>query len=137
MPFPLSSSSAAQVKDLNDEFMAAFKSQDAQRLSQLYCTNGKALPAGMARLEGRTAIAKLFQGVMDMGVKTVVLDADEVFGGDSSQFPDIIFECAKWTFKDGEGKVIDAGKFLTILHQEEGKYKYLYDMFSSNGPIQS
>jgi len=135
MPFPLPDEAAAQIQALGEEFMAAFAAGDPQRLSLTYTVNGKALPAGMPVLEGRAAIAKLFQGVMDMGVKEAILTPDEAYACDPSDDPHMCFERAAWEFKDKDGKTMDKGKFITLLIKEDGQYKYAYDMFSSNGPI--
>jgi len=137
MPFPLPAEAARQIKELNVEFMAAFKAQDAQRLAHnTYCKNGQALPTNSPVLHGQAAIAKLFQGAMDMGVKEAVLTPDEAWACDPTPDPHMCMERAAWAFKDKDGNTMDAGKFLTVLIKEDGKYKYLYDMFSSNGPVE-
>jgi len=138
VPYPISSSVADQIKHVNEEFVNAFNAGDAHRLAQqTYCKEGKALPAGMGIQQGTKAIAGLFQGVMDMGVKSVKLVSSELFAFDSNPSPESIFESGTWTFFDKDGKTMDHGKYIVIFVQEGGHYRYLYDMFSSNGPVSS
>jgi len=135
MPFSVPSNIANEITAVNQEFMAAFKSQDATRLAKTYCKEGRALPAGAPVQRGQNAIRDLFQGVMDMGVVEAILTPDELFACDNSGHPHMIGEMAKWEFKDKQGNTMDKGKFLVLFVQEDGKWKYLYDMFSSNGPV--
>jgi len=135
MPFPVPSAIATEVAAVNAEFMAAFKAQDADRLSKTYCKDGRALPAGMGVQRGQSAVRDLFQGVMNMGIAEAILTPDELFACDNSGQPHMLGEVAKWEFKDKAGNTMDKGKFLVLFVQEEGKWKYLYDMFSSNGPV--
>jgi len=137
MPFPVPAAIAAELHAVNTEFMAAFKAQDAHRLAATYCKDGRALPAVAPVQRGQAAIAALFQGVMDMGVAEAILTPDELFACDNSGHPSVIGEVAKWEFHDNHGATMDRGKFLVLFVQEDGKWKYLYDMFSSNGPINS
>ena len=94
-----------------------------------------ALFSGAPVQTGAAAISAFFEGVMKLGVATVELTTDEIYASDPSPNPDSCYECARYTFFGSEGSVIDKGKYLAVLQQERGQWRYAYDMFSSNGPI--
>jgi len=133
MPFPLSATLLAEVEQLNADWMSAYESQDIQKVAETYTSNGKILPADMNYATGRPDIAKLHQLLLDKGVAAIKLQVDECYATDPTPEPHCIIQLAKWTMKDQQGNNIDKGKFLAVLTKEDGQYRYLYDMFSSNG----
>jgi len=137
MPFPVPADVRAKTDALQREFVDAWKAHDLTRLSATYTKNGKAMPAGAPIQTGTAAISAFFGSVIKMGVDHVELTTDDLHASDSSPHPDSIYECARYTFFAADGSTIDKGKYLAILTQEDGAWKYAYDMFSSNGPLTS
>ena len=123
------------IAAVNFEFVAAFGAKESQRLSMVYTSDGKAMPAGAPVQDGRSAIAALFQGVMDSGLARVALATKELLAGDRSAQPSMVVERGVYTFYDAGNAVKDVGKYIVVWALEGSQYKYSLDMFSSDGPL--
>lgn len=123
------------IAAVNSEFIAAFSAKDSKRLSMVYTSDGKAMPAGAPVQDGRPAIARLFQSVMDSGLTKVTLDTIELSAGDRSAQPSMVVERGVYTFYDASDTVKDVGKYIVVWGLEGNEYKYSLDMFSSDGPV--
>ena len=68
-----------------EEFMTAFNDRDAASLANLYTEDAMLLPPGAVRLDGRQAIERFWQGAIDAGVSSLVLETVEMeVAGDTS-----------------------------------------------------
>ena len=83
--------------------------------------------SGCAR--GSEAIAKFWQSAFASGVAAIELKTVEVYGQDTTAT-----EVGEYALRDKVGKVLDRGKYIVIWRHDDGQWKLLRDMFSSNVP---
>ena len=112
-----------------EKLAAAFNRGDAAGIAALYTENGQFLPPNSDPVTGRQAIQATFQGLMDMGIKTVKLETTEVEG-----YGDTASEVGRYTLEGEGGQVLDQGKFLIIWKQEAGQWKLHRDMINTSMP---
>ncbi len=113
----------------DETFMTTFSRGDAAGIAALYTTNGQFLPPNSDVVTGKQAIQATFQGLMDMGIKTVKLETTEVEG-----YGDTASEVGRYTLGGEDGQVMDQGKFLVIWKQEAGQWKLHRDMINTSMP---
>jgi uncharacterized protein (TIGR02246 family) len=119
----------AEIEAANRQFEAAIAKGDAKAAAALYTASGQVLPAGSDVVSGAEAIAKLWQGNMDSGVKGARLKTLEV---ESSG--DIAYEVGQYELLDAAGKTMDRGKYVVIWKKEGGGWKIHRDIFTTNIP---
>jgi len=117
----------ASAKASNATWMRCFASKDAKALSECYTTDAKLMPPGADVVTGREGIAAVFGSVMK-GVATIDLETFEVLPGGADQ----AIERGGYTFKAGDGKVLDVGKYVVIWKIIEGKFFLFMDIFNTS-----
>ncbi len=110
-----------------EQFMAAFRRQDAAALAQLYTENAQLFVTGSDVAAGRQEIQALWQRVMDMGVKATRLETVEV-----EDYGDTALTVGRYTDEGDGGHVLDRGHYVSILKQEGGQWKYHRDITTSS-----
>ena len=118
---------AGAIKAANKALGATFKAGDAKAAAALYTKTAKLLPANAPLHKGHAAIARFWQGAMDMGIRGISLRTTdlEVHGT-------TVNELGAYTLKDIKGKKIDNGKYVVIWKKERGTWKLHWDIFNSN-----
>jgi ketosteroid isomerase-like protein len=119
----------AEIEAANRVFETAVAKGDAKGAAALYTASGQALPAGSDVVSGPEAIAKLWQGVFDSGVKGIRLKTLEV---DSAS--DLAHEVGQYELLDAAGKTLDRGKYVVIWKKESGQYKLHRDIWTTSVP---
>ena len=119
----------AEIEAANRAFEAAIANGDAKAAAALYTASGQALPAGSDVVSGPEAIAKLWQGVFDSGIKGIRLQTLEV---DSAS--DLAHEVGQYELLDAAGKVVDRGKYVVIWKKEGGRFKLHRDIWTTSIP---
>jgi len=119
----------AAIEAANSQFAAAAAKGDGAALAALYAPGGQVMPAGSDPIRGAEAIQKFWQGALDSGVAAVGLKTIEVFGHGPTAT-----EVGEYDLRDKAGKVLDHGKYVVVWQHEDGKWKLLRDMFSTNVP---
>ena len=119
----------AAIVAADEIFVSNFNRGDAAGVASLYTENGQFLPPNSDPVTGRQAIQATFQGLMDMGIKTVKLETTEVEG-----YGDTASEVGRYTLEGEGGQVLDQGKFLVIWKQEAGQWKLHRDMINTSMP---
>jgi uncharacterized protein (TIGR02246 family) len=108
-------------------FEQAIADGDADAIAALYTENAVALPPGAPPVQGRDAIRDLFAGLMASGVDGVDIQTTEVY-----RFDDLAIRRSDIVISSG-GEVMDLGKSLEVWRLEDGEWRYVRDMWSSNG----
>ena len=117
----------SEIEAANREFMDAFAQGDAARLVSLYTADGQLLPPDSDTIRGRDALVSFWQGLMDSGVKAVLLEIDEVEG-----FGDTAYEVSRGTLLGGDSQVLGRVKYIVVWKQEGGQWKLHRDIFNSS-----
>lgn len=121
--------SRAAVEAANEAFVARFNDGDSAGVAELYAEDGQLLPPNANPVSGRTAIAEFWQGVMGAGIKGVALETAELVG-----MGEIGSEIGRYTLTDGEGNVLDRGKYIVVWKQEGDGVRLYRDIWNSSMP---
>lgn len=119
----------ATIQAANDRFVATFAAGNAGGLAATYTADAMAFPPGSEIVKGRAAIQKMWQGVIDSGVKSATLSTTEV-----ESHGDVAHEVGKYAMKDASGKVLDSGKYLVVWKREQGTWRIHRDIWNSSPP---
>ena len=119
----------ATIEAANTRFGAALAAGKPADLAALYTTDAMAFPPGSDIVRGRDAIQKMWQGVIDSGVKSAELTTTEV----DSQGT-VAHEVGNYAMKDGSGKVLDRGKYVVIWKRDGAAWRIHRDIWNSSMP---
>jgi uncharacterized protein (TIGR02246 family) len=118
-----------EIERANEKFMETYRRGDAMGMAMLYTHDGMVLPPNGDFVEGREQIQSFWQGVMDMGIKSITLQIREV-----EQQADAAFEVSRATLSDEKGQALDQAKYIVIWKKENGEWKLHRDIFNSSLP---
>ena len=119
----------SEIEAANREFMDAFAQGDAAGLVSLYTADGQLLPPNSDIVTGHDVLVSYWQGVMDSGVKAVLLEIDEV-----ERFGDTAYEVGHATILGGDDQVFDREKYIVVWKQQDGQWKLHRGIFNSSMP---
>jgi ketosteroid isomerase-like protein len=119
----------AAIEAGNAKFSALAAQGDGAALARLYAKDGAVMPAGSEPIRGTEAIAKFWQTALTSGVAAIELKTVEVYSQGMTAT-----EVGEYALRDKVGKVLDRGKYVVIWRHEDGEWKLLRDMFSTNMP---
>ena len=119
----------AAIEAANAKFSALAAQGDGAALANLYANDGAVMPAGSEPIRGTQAIAKFWQSALASGVAAIELKTVEVYGQGA-----MATEVGEYALRDKVGKVLDHGKYIVIWRHQDGHWKLLRDMFSTNVP---
>ena len=122
----LAGDATAVIEAQNQKFAEIFKAGDAAGLAALYTEDGALLPPGEATITGREAVAAFWQGAMDSGVKTVDLNAVEVFAIDKKN----IVEVGRAELFDADGAPIGGGHYIVYWRKVDGDWLLFRDIWN-------
>ncbi len=125
----LAASPRSAIEAANASFAALIAKGDSAGVAKLYAKNGAVMPPGSESIKGSEAIARYWGGALASGVAGVDFKTVEVYGQGKTAT-----EVGEYTLRDKAGKTLDHGKYIVIWRQEDGEWKLLRDMFSSNAP---
>lgn len=111
----------------NNSFMQAFARGDAAGVAALYTSEGMAMAPGFEAFTGREQIQALWQGAMDMGLKGATLETVEL-----DQVDDTAIEVGRYTLSGASGNLIDAGKYLVVWKEVDGRWLLHRDIWNTN-----
>jgi ketosteroid isomerase-like protein len=123
----------ADVDAVAKAFHAGVGSQDAGALAGLYHPDARLLPPNMPPCEGSAQIQAAFQGLLDMGVRSLDLEPLDV-----RESADMTIEYGRYTLgiePEGSPPLTDVGKYI-VVHETrpDGTTRILFDIFNSNQP---
>ena len=128
-------SSPNEIRDaflpICQQFEKSFNQGDAEALASLYTEDAKILPPNMDIVEGRSTIQSYWQGALDMGIKSfkgelIDLDASGNLG----------YFVGKYTLYDNDNQEVDQGKWISVLKNNDGKWKVHRDIFNTSLPLE-
>ncbi|MCC6167382.1 MAG: DUF4440 domain-containing protein [Caldilineaceae bacterium] len=113
----------------NRAFEAAMERGDAAAMAAAYATDGQAFPPNGAMTQGRQALQSLWQGAINMGVRSVTLETIEL-----QPAGEHVYEVGRATLRGEGGQVLDDAKFIVIWKQEGDQWKWYRDIWNSSRP---
>jgi uncharacterized protein (TIGR02246 family) len=135
----IESSAADPAKDVaamhavDQAWAKAYNAGDVDTIASLYDENAMLLPPGAPGAKGRAAIRAFLAKDIAASAKdgvTFTLGA-KPDGGVSG---DMGWVSGTYVVKDKAGRVIDAGKYLSVSRKKDGKWLYVRDTWNSDGP---
>jgi len=115
------------IEAANAKFSALAAQGDGAALAGLYAKEGAVMPAGSEPIRTTEAIAKFWQNALSSGVAAIELKTIEVYGQGATAT-----EVGEYALRDKAGKLLDRGKYIVIWRKQDGQWKLLRDMFSTN-----
>jgi uncharacterized protein (TIGR02246 family) len=119
----------AAIEAASKQFVAAFAKGDAAQLASMYTADAQAFPPNSDIVRGRDAIRKLWQGVLDAGIKSAPLTTLEV-----EAHGDTAHEVGTYAMRVEGGKQVDHGKYIVIWKREQGQWRLHRDIWNSSAP---
>ena len=119
----------AEIRTAADQFNAAFATQDAAALANLYTAQAQLLPPNSDFIIGREAIQTFWQGVMDAGVAGATLTTEEAMGTDS-----MAVEVGQYELSAADGSTIDEGKYIVWWQRTPDGWRLHRDIWNSSLP---
>jgi uncharacterized protein (TIGR02246 family) len=110
-------------------FTAAVARGDAAAIAALYTSTAQVLPPGGQAAQGRDAIQKAFQGMIDTGATNLTLSTLEV-----EAHGDTAHEVGTWALRGKDGAAVDNGKYIVIWKREGGQWRLHRDIWNSSTP---
>ncbi|MGE5432539.1 MAG: YybH family protein [Syntrophomonadaceae bacterium] len=119
------------IRSENRKFMDSFMHQDPKKVAELYTCKAILMPPNNDEIYGSEQIRTFWQGVMNLGIKEVNLETDDIILKDN-----IAVETGKYTLKTSNngdaGTVADKGKYLVVWKHEDGAWKLHLDIWNSS-----
>ena len=119
-----------EIAERNGQFMAFFADGNSHGISQLYTEDGQVLPPNSEILEGREAIAQVWQGAIDAGVVGVMLEISEVHESEDS-----VYEVSRYQMLSADAQIIDHGKYIIIWKKVDDAWFIHRDIWNSSVPV--
>jgi uncharacterized protein (TIGR02246 family) len=119
----------ASIDASNKQFMDAFARRDAAAIGLLYAEDGQVLPPGAPPLEGREAIATMWQSVLALPITAIQLQTVDLGTGE-----DTAWEAGLYTMVGNDGKPTEMGKYVVVWKHDEAGWKIYRDIWNSNSP---
>lgn len=117
------------IRRANAAFEAAFEQRDAAAIAGLYTSNGTLFPTGMNTIEGPAGIQAFWQGAIEMGIKRVKLDTQDI-----EELSGTAIELGHYTLFGPNDQLLDQGKYLVVWKEQLGQWKLHQDIWNSSLP---
>jgi uncharacterized protein (TIGR02246 family) len=101
-----------------DEWKSAVRRRDAHAISLLYTADGMVVTPARPSTRGRQSVAELNQYYFDFGLAAVEIHTEEMY-----TVGDMICELGTAEAFTGSGKILSAGRYMTLWKKEEGKWR--------------
>jgi ketosteroid isomerase-like protein len=113
----------------NARFGELLSNGDAAGIVAMYAAEAQVFPPNSDIVSGATAIQKLWQGVIDSGVKGAKLTTLDVTAGG-----DLASESGRYEMAGADGKTLDRGKYVVVWKRVGGQWKLFRDIWNTSMP---
>jgi len=117
------------VTEVYKKFMSAAKSGDVDALTGLYTDDAQIFPPDNDAVSGKDAIRELAKAVRGMGIHEIEVKPERF-----EEHGTIAIVTCKNVMKGSDGSVLDTGKFVDVLKNEDGQWKLNKDIWNGNKP---
>lgn len=122
---------AAELSQMNKDFVKALLAKDAVAASMLYAEDASLLPPNEPIVTGRKNIQQYWQGTIDAGILDVSVTT--IATGSNG---DLGYEIGRYqmTIRQPDGKALtEKGKYTELLKRsEDGTWKSIYGMWNAD-----
>jgi len=128
-----SAKEVAALEAVDQQWVKAYNAGDVDTLASLYDEKAVLLPPGAPGANGRAAIRQYLANDTAESAKAGVTFSlgPKPAGGVSG---DMGWQSGTFMVKDKSGKIVDAGKYLSVSMKKGGKWLYVRDTWNSDGP---
>lgn len=116
----------SEIEAANERFSAALAAGRAVDLASMYTADAMVFPPGSDVVQGRPAIQKLWQGVIDSGIRGLALTTINV-----EAIGDLAHESGTFVMTDGTGRVEDRGKYVVVWKRVQSQWKLHRDIWNA------
>ena len=121
----------ASIRSKNDTLVQAIDSKDIGKIVDLYAENTTFMPPNRPVIRGKDSLKAFYQDLVN-GTKDVHLTVEEVSGSGPLAYQTGTYEM---DLKDAKGQAEhDRGKYLFILRNMGGNWRYEFSMWNSDLP---
>ncbi len=131
-PKPDAAADEAAVRAINPAWFKAMSAGDAAGVAALYADDAVVSPPGAPAARGQAAILALFTkeiATMSSAGLTNNMGTDPTEVGVSG---DLAWEWGTYTVTDKAGKIVEIGKFTSIIARRDGAWKLIRDTWNSD-----
>lgn len=123
----------ASIRQEMTQYVEAFNGKKVDQILDLYTDNSMVMPPNAPVLRGKASLKSFYDDLVnDEGATALQMDLDDVAGHGPIAYQTGRYEMR---FAAGEGTPRrDRGKFLMVLRELGGKWRYEYTMWSSDLP---
>jgi ketosteroid isomerase-like protein len=126
------SKDVAALEGVDQAWVKAFNAGNADAAAALYEENAVLLPPNAPAMRGRKAIRDfLAAGMADASKAGMSFSLDAKPAGGVSG--DMGWQSGAYAVKDKSGKVVEAGKYLSVSKKVGGKWLYVRDTWNADG----
>ena len=115
------------IESKNEAFAQAMMKGDSTVLVDFYADDARVLYPGAAMITGKTEIAKIISKQIKNPLKEFKLETIQLSGTE-----DNLIEVGTYSLGDGEGKVLDKGKYVCIFKKVGDQWKCHTDIWNSD-----
>lgn len=129
---PGASSDLAALQAVDQAWVKAYNAGEVDGVTKLYANDAILMPPGAPGAHGRAAIHAFFASDIPASQKAGVtfhLTGQE----DGGVSLDWGWCSGTYSVTDKSGKVVDAGKYLSVSHKDGGVWRYVRDTWNSDG----
>lgn len=123
----------ASIRQEMQQYVEAFNEKQLDRLMDLYAESSVFMPPNAPIIRGKASVKSFYDELVnEEGATALEMNLDEVAGHGPIAYQTGRYEMR---FDAGEGTPRrDRGKFLMVLREMGGKWRYEYTMWSSDLP---
>jgi len=118
--------SAGDLASRGDAWQEAFDTGDAAQVANIYSRDGLLLPPNGEPVVGREAIRKFWADTIAGGIH-IQTKLEEL-----TEEGHLAYRRGSFDVTDGEGNIVDDGKYLEIWKKRDGHWWFEIDIWNSN-----
>ena len=119
---------AGDLASRGDALQAAFDAGDAEQVANIYGWDGRLMPPNGEPVVGRDAIQKFWADMIASGVR-IQIEVEEM-----KEERHLGYRMGTFEITDGEGKIVDDGKYVEVWKKRDGHWWFELDIWNSNRP---
>lgn len=121
---------AQSIRERNTAFMQAFNAGQVPQIVDLYAESSVFMPPNQPQVRGRDALKNYYSQLLKDGASGLQLNVTEVAGSGPIAYQSGTYEL---NYK-GKGDDHDRGKFLFVMRNMAGTWRYEYAIWNSDLP---
>lgn len=122
-----------RIREMSRQLAAAFNAKDVARLLGFYSITAAVMPPNSATVRGQEPIKSFIEALLADGVTDLQVEAKEISGHGA-----LAYESGTYSLRrrppGGGAEVRDRGKYISVLREFAGQWRYEYMIWNSDLP---